>query len=74
MKRTYLLIIVFLFQSNFSNASLESFEKVYNYNKARINNAGVDCKYGQCQARTKSTGKQCKHCVSNYGDVYCWQH
>lgn len=32
------------------------------------------CKYGQCQAIAKSTGKQCKHCVSNPGDAYCFQH
>lgn len=34
----------------------------------------LDCTYGQCQAIAKSTGKQCKHCVSNSGDLYCWQH
>lgn len=34
----------------------------------------VDCKHGQCQATAKSTGKQCKHCVSEKGDLYCWQH
>ena len=32
------------------------------------------CKFGQCQATAKSTGKQCKHCVSNDGDTYCFQH
>ena len=34
----------------------------------------LDCTYGQCQAIAKSTGKQCQHCVSNSGDLYCWQH
>ena len=34
----------------------------------------VDCKYGQCRATAKSTGNQCKHCVSNSGDSYCFQH
>lgn len=34
----------------------------------------ADCKYGQCLATAKSTKKQCKHCVSNRGDDYCWQH
>lgn len=34
----------------------------------------VDCHYGQCQAIAKSTGMQCRHCVSNEGDWYCWQH
>ena len=32
------------------------------------------CKYSQCQATAQSTGLQCKHCVSNEGDLYCWQH
>lgn len=32
------------------------------------------CKYGQCNATAKSTGKRCLHCVSNSGDRNCWQH
>jgi hypothetical protein len=32
------------------------------------------CKYGQCYATAKSTGQRCKHCVSNKGDKYCYQH
>lgn len=34
----------------------------------------VECRYDQCHATAKSTGKRCKHCVSNEGDVFCWQH
>lgn len=34
----------------------------------------VACKYGQCNAKAKSTGNRCKHCVSNSGDLNCWQH
>lgn len=34
----------------------------------------VGCYYGQCYATAKSTGNRCKHCVSNEGDSYCWQH
>lgn len=34
----------------------------------------LECKYSQCQATAKSTGLQCKHCVSNEGDLYCYQH
>jgi hypothetical protein len=34
----------------------------------------LECKFSQCQAIAKSTGNQCKHCVSNKGDLYCWQH
>ena len=37
-------------------------------------NNQLDCTYGQCQAIAKSTEKQCQHCVSNSGDLYCWQH
>ena len=34
----------------------------------------MECQHGQCQATAKSTGKRCKHCVSNSGDRYCFQH
>jgi len=34
----------------------------------------LECKHGQCQGIAKSTGKRCKHCVSNQGDRYCYQH
>jgi hypothetical protein len=34
----------------------------------------VECKYSQCKAIDKSTEKQCKHCVSNDGDSFCYQH
>ena len=34
----------------------------------------VACKYRQCNATAKSTGKQCKHCVSKSTDYQCWQH
>jgi len=33
-----------------------------------------ECHYGQCNAIAKSTGQRCLHCVSNPGDLYCWQH
>ena len=34
----------------------------------------LDCQHGQCKATAKSTGNRCKHCVSNSGDQYCYQH
>jgi len=37
-------------------------------------NDDYECRYGQCHATAKSTGRRCKHCVSNPGDYYCWQH
>jgi len=33
-----------------------------------------ECRYGQCYATAKSTGRRCLHCVSNPGDLYCYQH
>lgn len=32
------------------------------------------CRFDQCHAIAKSTGVRCRHCVSNYGDLYCYQH
>jgi hypothetical protein len=40
---------------------------------AKIETA-VGCKYGQCQATAKSSGNQCKRCVSKKDDKYCSQH
>ena len=34
----------------------------------------LKCKHGQCHAIAKSTSVRCKHCVSNEGDRFCWQH
>lgn len=34
----------------------------------------LECQHGQCQGTAKSTGKRCKHCVSNSGDRFCYQH
>lgn len=39
-----------------------------------INAPTATCKYGQCKGTAKSTGNRCKHCVSNAGDSYCYQH
>ena len=34
----------------------------------------IECKYRQCNATAKSTGKRCKHCVSKSTDYQCYQH
>jgi hypothetical protein len=52
---------------------LTSFTISSSPNNTQENNS-IGCYYGQCQATAKSTGKQCKHCVSNEDDSYCWQH
>lgn len=42
-------------------------------NRALIKKETI-CNNGQCQAIASLTAKRCKHCVSNPGDIYCWQH
>jgi hypothetical protein len=69
--RTKLLVVFGLVVTAlFANPSFES--------KNTTNVVSVEttqnCNYGQCQATAKSTGNQCKHCVSDDGDKYCWQH
>jgi predicted carbohydrate-binding protein with CBM5 and CBM33 domain len=39
-----------------------------------VNETCYSCQYDQCHATAASTGQRCKHCVSNSGDLYCWQH
>jgi hypothetical protein len=39
-----------------------------------ITDVALECQHGQCQVTAKSTGKRCKHCVSNSGDRFCYQH
>lgn len=54
----------------------------YSFTSVRRANASIKkfkgeafaCKYAQCLGTAKSTGNRCKHCVSNNGDSYCWQH
>jgi len=40
----------------------------------QVQNNDYRCRYDQCHATAKSTGRRCRHCVSNSGDYYCWQH
>jgi hypothetical protein len=39
-----------------------------------VNETCYSCQFDQCHAIAKSTGQRCKHCVSNNGDLYCYQH
>lgn len=58
-------------------SALISFKPISNVNSTpktnKVENKAA-CNYGQCQATAKSTGNQCKHCVSKSGDRYCFQH
>lgn len=59
------LLAIGLLSFNFSDTTTVTTSK---------ENTSLDCKYGQCKAIAKSTKKRCKHCVSNSGDSYCYQH
>lgn len=37
-------------------------------------NSTINYSYDQCHAIAKSTGRRCKHGVSDPEDYYCWQH
>jgi hypothetical protein len=55
--------------------SLFGFKLVPTKNNLKSNPTEIlACKFSQCQATAKSTGQQCKHCVSKNGDKYCFQH
>lgn len=54
--------------------SFTTLNSTLNSQEAPIENNSVGCYYGQCHATAASTGRRCRHCVSNEGDWYCWQH
>lgn len=64
------LILVLGILSLFSFTNIDTVQR----EKLELRYISVDCKYSQCQSTAKSTGNQCKHCVSNSGDTYCYQH
>jgi hypothetical protein len=71
MKKYFLTFLLFLAVGiSFSFSSLEN--NIVSFDTVNIES--YECKYGQCHATAKSTGKRCKHCVSNKGDSNCWQH
>lgn len=70
MKKILLLSFLTLSLLSYSPSSIAK-----SIHKSSIKKSSfVDCRYGQCQATAKSTGNQCKHCVSNSGDSFCFQH
>jgi hypothetical protein len=73
MKKNFVKIGIALMLSVVGLATTSFTEtKISNHNLSIQSTQG--CHYGQCQATAKSTSDQCKHCVSNSGDLYCWQH
>ncbi len=67
-----ILFTVLLLGTTLSSTFIEA--RNTSKNSVSVKNNLIECRYGQCQATAKSTGKQCKHCVSNGGDKFCYQH
>jgi len=63
------IIMGIVYSISNSNSNLSSIAQL-----TSLNSENVECQYAQCQATAKSTGNRCKHCVSNSGDTYCYQH
>lgn len=74
IKLFFLLVISILISVVLIGPNLE--EEVITQNNFTTNTilSAFGCNYGQCHATAKSTGNRCLHCVSNSGDLYCWQH
>ena len=68
MKKNYLLI--FLAAISVGSFAFSSDFKLNSDTDSKV----VACKIGQCSAIAKSTGQQCKRCVSKAGDSNCSQH
>lgn len=58
----------------FTTLSFKPSDNYVNVSSSKVKETVLNCRFGQCQATAKSTGNRCKHCVSNSGDLYCWQH
>jgi len=62
--------ILLIFGASFFLLSVNSLEEI---NQVQTDYS-LECKYRQCNATAKSTGKRCKHCVSSASDYQCYQH
>ncbi|CAM3921377.1 hypothetical protein [Aquirufa aurantiipilula] len=65
-----LFLALFLLGSTLSVAKTNKVSRI----EITTNKKNIECRFGQCQATAKSTVKQCKHCVSNSGDKFYYQH
>lgn len=68
LKKFYL--VIFLAAIAVGSFSFSSDFKVNSTTDSEV----VACKIGQCSAIAKSTGQQCKLCVSKAGDSNCSKH
>ena len=70
MKKVFFILVFAL--STMSFLPIQDIQDIQEIQNERIEN--VECKYRQCNATAKSTGKRCKHCVSKSSDYQCYQH
>ncbi len=66
--------LAFLFSLVVLLTHTSSFRNHQNFDQNQIDDNCSSCRYSQCYATAKSTGLRCQHCVSNSGDIYCYQH
>lgn len=70
MTKVFFILVFAL--STMSFLPIQDIQDIQEIQNERIEN--VECKYRQCNATAKSTGKRCKHCVSKSSDYQCYQH
>lgn len=68
MKRILFIVCLLFFTAGLMSSKAIEIESIQDSTEL------VECKYRQCNATAKSTGKRCKHCVSKKTDYQCWQH
>ncbi|AFM04119.1 hypothetical protein Fleli_1711 [Bernardetia litoralis DSM 6794] len=73
-KSIFTFVNVLLLSITLMGFSVDSTTTLYQKNAVHQQIDEDACKYGQCKATAASTGNRCKHCVSNSGDSYCYQH
>ncbi|MDB9954922.1 hypothetical protein OAD49_05125 [Flavobacteriaceae bacterium] len=73
MKKVFFILVFALSTMSFLPIEdIQDIQDIQEIQNERIEN--VECKYRQCNATAKSTGKRCKHCVSKSRDYQCYQH
>ena len=72
MKKQFKLLLIGLLVLFFVNVSGGGSVDINS--KEEVTAISYECRYDQCHAIAKSTERRCKHCVSQKGDLYCWQH
>lgn len=73
--KTILKTLILLLGFGLFAGKIQNSEKPINAElRKNQTNDNLECRYGQCNATAKSTGRRCLHCVSNPGDLYCYQH